>query len=974
MLYKRVADQKLEIASRKIAGVTCAVVLVHVAMVFAGWIMGDSWLIHFPVSPQYGTPMPLTALSLLLCTISLWLLTPEERVTRASRAFAMAFALGAMLLGGLIIWEYAYSGSFGLDLLLFPRTVSRLIETLPGRPAFATAVCTVLLGLALVCLDVKSKFARIVLEVALLLVVLISLERCVSFLYREIGLWAPRWRLFGRPVFQPMSPITSLTYIALAIGILYTRLHRREGWLALFYTRGPQQLMARWMVPLAIFAPILFGWLGMLAFRAGLRGTVYPMSLVVSGMIVLLLTVILLGARAMRRADAQRVITEAALAERERLQHAVLENAGAGILVMDVEGHAVTTNRTLQNMLGYDAAELRELPFWSLTHANELAQNRRLFRELVWGQRHKYFIETRCTRKDGTVFWVHINTSVVRDPSGQTELVIAMLQDVTEHKEAEEAQRRLIDIIEATPDFVGIADVENKVVYLNRAGRNLTGFHGDEVADLTIDDFHPPDAARFMREEAIPTAMSEGVWAGETQLTTRSGEVIPVSQVVLAHKRHNGHVVYLSTVMRDITHRKRLELAQQFLLEVSRASSGSMDIDTILRSLVSLVVPRHADYCAMYLMAPQGNLEKAAFARAPANGEGDVAHLLRVYGTNKKANPMIAEVARSGEPLIVPRVSDADLARLVRGGRHHLLLRKLGLRSIMALPLRGRERVLGVICYMRTATDKPFEGHRVALAREMAERVALALDNADLLKRAREATRIRDEVLRVVAHDLRNPLNTISLTSDFLHEKLAGPHSESWLSKLDIIIRSVAQANRLIEDLLDVARMETGTLSIEPIPTSVRQLVSDVVQTHQPLAEAKRISLRASVGADAAIVLADPARVVQVFSNLIGNAIKFCPEETEIVLEAAQHNGRVRFSIRDQGKGIAEPDQEHLFDPFWQARKGKGGVGLGLPIAKAIVQAHGGRMWLDSKLGRGSTFFFTLPLAREEMMHQAAAD
>jgi PAS domain S-box-containing protein len=891
----------------------------------------------------------------MLCLASLWVLRAEAQVTTLKRRLGWGFAGSAVLLGSLVLVEYVTNQDLGIDLLFFPEATRALVARTPGRPAVATAICFVLMGIALACLEWRSKVGQRILEIALLLVLLISLERCISFLYREISVSSTgRWRMFGRPVLEPMSPTSALAFICLTFGALYARLHRREGWLGLFYTRGPHQLMVRWLVPVVIVVPIVFGWLGTLIFRAGLRGTVYPMSLVVSGMVVLLLVVVTLSARAMRRADAQRVITEMALAERERLQHAVLENAGAGILVMNTEGHAVTSNRTLQQLLGYSAEELRNMAFWSVTHANELSENRRLFRELVGGQRNQYFIETRCTRKDGKVFWAHINTSVVRDAGGHIEFVIAMLQDVSERKEAEETQRRLTDIIEATPDFVGIADMQNRAVYVNRAGRHLIGFDAAEIEDLTIADFHPPEIGRRIQEEAIPAAIRDGVWTGESELKTRSGEIIPVSQVVLAHKRNNGHVVYLSTVMRDITHRKRLELAQQFLLEVSRASSRSMDTDTILRSLVNLVVPRHADYCVMYLLGEHGNLAKASLARLSFK-DGKVTQLLRVYGNSKRAAPIITEVVRTGEPIIVPRVTAADFALLLRGGRHEQLLRKLGVRSLMAFPLRGRERMLGVMVYMRTGTDKPFEGHRVALAREMSERVALALDNADLLKHSREATRIRDEVLRVVAHDLRNPLNTVSLTADFLHEKLAALQPQPWMGKLDIIIRSVEQANRLIEDLLDVARMETGKLTLEPIPTSVQRLVNDVVQTHQPLAEARGLRLQADIAAANAVVMADPARVTQVFSNLIGNAIKYCPQGTRILLGASQHNGRIRFSIQDEGPGIAEQDQEHLFDPFWQAPKGKGGVGLGLPIAKAIVQAHGGRMWFESKLRRGTT-------------------
>jgi signal transduction histidine kinase len=291
----------------------------------------------------------------------------------------------------------------------------------------------------------------------------------------------------------------------------------------------------------------------------------------------------------------------------------------------------------------------------------------------------------------------------------------------------------------------------------------------------------------------------------------------------------------------------------------------------------------------------------------------------------------------------------------------------------MLLPMRGRDRVLGVICYVRTVTNKPFEGHRVGLARELSSRVALSLDNAELLKRARDATRIRDEVLRVVAHDLRSPLNTISLTTDFLQEKLRGPEPERWAGKLDIIMRSVGHADRLIQDLLDVARMEAGTLMVEVLPTHVHGLISEVLEMHQALAEDRGIRLVAEIPPNAGLVKADPGRIVQVFSNLIGNAIKFSPRGTAINLRAKQRKGTLMFSIQDRGPGIPQQEQSHLFDPFWQARKGSGGVGLGLPIAKAIIGAHGGRIWCESALGQGSTFYFTLPVAQERRQADRAS-
>ena len=964
--------QVLERASRKVVGVACAIVLLVTGLVLVGWLLADSWIIHFPIEPRYGTMMPWTAVALLLCTSALWLQGREDHISRRTRLSASLLAAVPILLSMLLLWEYIEGVDFGIDGLLFPETIDALIARLPRRPAPGTAFSFIALGSALLCIDVKSKTVQRICDVLILLVILLALERGVSILYREMGGWTPRSRTLGMPLFQMMPPAAALSFASLAFGWLFARLERREGLVALFYSPGPARLLARWLVPLAIIGPVLFGWLGMLVFRAGLRGTVYPRSLVVSGMIVLFMIVISLSARAIGRADRRRKRAEAALAERERLQHAVFDNAGAGLVVVDVTGKPVATNKTLQAMLGYSADEMATMPFWRFTHPRDETRNRRLFEQLVRGEIDSYFMETRCPRKDGTQFAGELNTSVAHDAAGQPEFVIGMLQDVTERKEAEEARQRLDDIVEATPDFVGITDPRGNAVYVNHAGRRLTGFQNEEIRRLRIADFHTPEDADRVTREGIPAAIRDGVWTGETQLKSRDGKLIPVSQVILAHKTQHGELAYLSTIMRDITYRKRLELAQQFLLDISRASTGSMDTGTILRSLVSLVVPRHADYCVIYLMAPDGCVKQAAFARV-SRTKRSIAELLRVYSHPKKPMALVADVARSGDIVVMPHVSDTELTLLLGGTRHIALARKIGLSSIMAFPLRGRERILGVICYMRTDPGKPFEDHRVALAREMAARVALALDNADLLWQAQEATRIRDEVLRVVAHDLRNPLNTISLTADFLHQLPAIAEQQDWAHKLEVITRSVAHADRLIQDLLDVARLEAGLLTVETSPTDAARLVEEVLQMLQPHAAQRGIRLRSEIAPDLDAMEADASRVVQVLSNLLRNAVKFSGDGAEVVLRVVADDGKLRFSIHDHGPGIAEEHRAHLFDPFWQARKSKEGVGLGLPIAKAIVQAHGGSLWFESERGVGSTFYFTLPVVSEGP-HSLAAD
>ena len=171
--------------------------------------------------------------------------------------------------------------------------------------------------------------------------------------------------------------------------------------------------------------------------------------------------------------------------------------------------------------------------------------------------------------------------------------------------------------------------------------------------------------------------------------------------------------------------------------------------------------------------------------------------------------------------------------------------------------------------------------------------------------------------------------------------------------------------NRLIEDLLDVTRLEAGGLSIEQKPVRTTQIVADAVDAQRLLASASSLDLRLEVPSELPDLWADPDRVTQVIENLVGNAIKFTAPGGRITIGAKTGEGGLLFWIADTGAGIPGEDIPHLFDRFWQARKAdRRGAGLGLPIVKGIVEAHGGRVWVESTLGSGSTFFFTLPTSR----------
>jgi signal transduction histidine kinase len=238
---------------------------------------------------------------------------------------------------------------------------------------------------------------------------------------------------------------------------------------------------------------------------------------------------------------------------------------------------------------------------------------------------------------------------------------------------------------------------------------------------------------------------------------------------------------------------------------------------------------------------------------------------------------------------------------------------------------------------------------------------SLSLSLQQRVEEAVQATRTRDEVLAMVAHDLRNPLNVVLTSGSFLLDTLDGLEPRA-REQLELIQRAVAQMNRLTQDLLEVAGMEAGNISVEPRAEPVELLLRAACTTMQRVASARRIELACDIQSDLPHVCADRDRIDQVLGNLIGNAVRFTPRGGRVQLAAERDGAQVRFSVADTGRGIDAADLPHVFDRFWQAQRSRdGGAGLGLAIARGIVAAHGGEMWVESEPGTGSTFFFTLP-------------
>ena len=316
----------------------------------------------------------------------------------------------------------------------------------------------------------------------------------------------------------------------------------------------------------------------------------------------------------------------------------------------------------------------------------------------------------------------------------------------------------------------------------------------------------------------------------------------------------------------------------------------------------------------------------------------------------KALPPHVAKVT----PQLVGRIA-AELAKLAPTSP----MEEIRLQNIELLraldELRSRQLELDRMYREVADANTQLEDKAAALERTATSEAAARAE-------AEAAVATRDLLLAIVSHDLRNPLSVIVTNATILQRTtIAGKDGERVDTSAQTILRSADRMKRLIADLLDFAQIQAGQLAVERVLQDVEGLVRDCVEMLTQQAAAKDLKAVTSAGL---LVLCDRERVLQVLSNLVGNAIKFTPDGGSIVVEARADGHGVRFSVRDTGRGISEEDLPRVFDRFWQAqRKNRAGIGLGLSIAKGLVEAHGGRLSAESRLGAGTTFFFTLPLA-----------
>ncbi len=618
----------------------------------------------------------------------------------------------------------------------------------------------------------------------------------------------------------------------------------------------------------------------------------------------------------------------------------LIELAPDAFFLASLDGRYMDVNHAACRMLGYTRDELIGKTAFEIIPAEDAPRLEAARADMmVPGTTHEG--EWRLRRKNGSLVSVEVHANMLSDGRWQ-----GFARDITERKRVEaqrqrwltreqearrqaelaneqlrESEERFRLTIEDAPIGMALVELSGRYERVNHMMCEITGYSADELVTLRFQDItHPDDLDTDVGIAKLLTGGQVPRYQFEKRYIRKDKSIVEVMLAVSILRAPDGAPRYFITQVEDISERKRAERE----LRLSEAKFSGI-ISIAADAIISVDVKQR-------ITIFNEGAEKTFGYRAT-----------EVMGTHVER--LIPERFRAAHSDQFARFASGEASPRTMAERH---------REVVGLRKNGEEFPAEASISKVAVGDAMFFS---VVLRDITYRKSVET----ALQRAVTA---RDDVLRIVAHDLRNPLSAIMMQASEMQRERSEPERRDQQPK-EVILHAATRMNQLIQDLLDVALVEAGQLRISPARLSAADLVRDAAAMQAPIASGAELTLRLDVKDDVGEVWGDQQRLLQVFENLIGNAIKFTKPGGEIVVRAARRNNDVVFSVCDTGAGLAPEAAEHLFDRFWQAaqRAKRLGAGLGLPITKGIVEAHGGQIWLETELGRGSTFSFTVPVA-----------
>jgi PAS domain S-box-containing protein len=660
------------------------------------------------------------------------------------------------------------------------------------------------------------------------------------------------------------------------------------------------------------------------------------------------------------------------------------ENASVGLHLLGPDGRILRANRAELEMLGYSREEYVGHPIAEF-HVEET-----VIRDMLECHARGEKVSNREARlrcKDGTIKDVLIDSSVLFE-KGRFLYIRCFTRDITDRKRLEAdllrrvnelaaAEGRIRSVVDHVIDGIITINAQGMVEAYNPAAQRIFGYPPAEVLGQNV-KMLMPDPYHAEHDNYLTNYLRTGqgkiIGIGREVMGRRKdGTTFPLDLAVSEFSWEGQR--FFTGIVRDITARRRAEQTAHFLADASAALAGIVDYESTLQKVARLAVPFFADWCTVDMLEPDGTLRRLAVAHTDPAKVQLVLDLQKRFPPNPDAPRGVWHILRTGQSEIIPEIPAELLEATFKDQELREIMRTLGLRSFVGVPLSVRGKVLGVISFVTAESQRLYNQQDLAVAEDLAHRAAVAIENARLYEALRESDRRKDEFLAVLAHELRNPLAPVRNALHIL--KLAPGDSAVTARARDMAERQVHHLTRLVDDLLDVSRIMRGKVDLRKERVELAALVARAVETAKPVIEAEKHELTVTLPDEPLWLDADVVRISQVIGNLLNNAAKYTEPGGQIWLTAEQAGEEAIIRVRDTGIGIAPEMLPRIFEMFMQVAsthmRAQGGLGIGLTLVKTLVEMHGGSVSARSEgLGRGSEFSVRLPL-RAESRHPVSA-
>ena len=973
--------------------------------VLVGWGLDVDPLIR--VQDGYMAMVPLTAVGLVLAGSSLFVLRPA-RTDRVRRYVGGVLAALLLLLGAASILHYLTGVDPPIGRALFPAAVEADPSAPEAWPAPTSAAGFALAALALLLLAMPDHRRVPAAELIALAMGFLAVHTLILYIY-DIGV------LLGLTPFRPMALHTAAALLILSVGLMLAR--PDLGLMRPVIADDLGGHLARKILPVVLLAPVVFGLFRALGIATRLFEPVAGLALVLALTIAAIVALVWWTAGTVHTVDAERKLA----IERVEAERAERAQAAARLRLALEAGQMGTWERTIRHGEVVWSDEMETIhglapgtfagtqdAFWERVFPEDRVRVRAAIERAVRGG-EPYHVEYRTVRPSGEVRWLEAWGRVLRTPEGEPERMVGVCRDVTERVEAHEAEALLATIVESTNDAIVSGHPDGTVTSWNRGAERMYGYTADEMIGRPIFRIAPPGAREELRGLLERLRRGERIENFRSVRQRKDGSRIDVAVTASPITDETGRVIGWSAIARDVTKEQRAEAERERLLrnaQEARAEAESARRDAEQRARQEAALRRAAEaLTATY--EPEEVIRTIADTALEATGAAGAFVLqletegseLRVTAAAGAHVPRLGErfafrgslterALERGEP---ENLSDARARRFI--GEE--LRRTCPHCAAIIVPLMDAGQQIGSLTLLRMPEQGAFSAEEFERAGTFAHLASLALRKIHLLadaeRRRRETESLlesRSRLMRGFSHDVKNPLGAaegqLALLADSVFGKLPAEQRVS-IARARASIRT---ALRLIDSLVELARVETGGLAIERVPMDVRSVAQEVAEEYRAAAKEKGLELEFRLPETLPIIHSDVDRVRQILANLVVNAVKYTERgRITVSVELCEADPRapgpgrwVAIAVSDTGPGIPEDQQEAIFGEFIRLDTGRDrrrGAGLGLAISRRLARLLGGDITLESKLGKGSTFTLWLqqdrPVAASPQERQARA-